>query len=269
MQSEQTTPPKSVAVDALKSEWAGICEAMNRGTYRGTEADALARIEAIKALIAESARADQAEATIAQMSVAWGADAVRAEEAEAAMAAVVLSDVGPNLGASSPEPSLRSILVRHYLPWMLLGDANIIADKYLRSLASAPGLAILAELRAERDELRSRVRWNIEESGDLVRVCRGDHEKGDDCSAHEERFVPEAERDRLAAANAVLEAKVAGLVEALKPFSDAWGVAFGKRPEVVAGLSLGELSALAQYHVPATAFRAARAALATQEGNPV
>jgi len=65
MQSDQTTPPKSVAVDALKSEWAGICDAMNRGTYRGTEAEALARIEAIKALIAEAAaiRAAKGEPT--------------------------------------------------------------------------------------------------------------------------------------------------------------------------------------------------------------
>ena len=55
MQSDRTTPPNSVAVDALKSEWAGICDAMNRGTYRGTEAEALARIEAIKVLIAEVA----------------------------------------------------------------------------------------------------------------------------------------------------------------------------------------------------------------------
>ncbi len=64
MQSEQTTPPKSVAVDAIKSEWAGICDAMNRGTYRGTEAEALARIEAIKALIAEVAALIAANAAL-------------------------------------------------------------------------------------------------------------------------------------------------------------------------------------------------------------
>ena len=71
MQSDQTTPPKSVAVDALKSEWAGICDAMNRGTYRGTEAEALARIEAIKALIAEVA-ALIAEAEARVMRIAAG-----------------------------------------------------------------------------------------------------------------------------------------------------------------------------------------------------
>jgi len=40
-------------VEALRTEWRAICEAMNRGTYRGTEADALARIEAIKGEIAK------------------------------------------------------------------------------------------------------------------------------------------------------------------------------------------------------------------------
>ncbi len=47
-----TLTPKPVAADDLKSEWAGICEAMNRGAYNGTEADALARIDAIKAELA-------------------------------------------------------------------------------------------------------------------------------------------------------------------------------------------------------------------------
>ena len=40
-------------VEALRTEWRTICEAMNRGTYRGTETDALARIEAIKGEIAK------------------------------------------------------------------------------------------------------------------------------------------------------------------------------------------------------------------------
>ncbi len=39
--------------ETLRTEWRTICEAMNRGTYRGTEADALARIEAIKREIAK------------------------------------------------------------------------------------------------------------------------------------------------------------------------------------------------------------------------
>ena len=47
-----TIAPK-VSPDALRAEHATICEAMNRGTWRGTEADALARIDAIKAEIAK------------------------------------------------------------------------------------------------------------------------------------------------------------------------------------------------------------------------
>lgn len=50
-----TNAPQSLpteAVASLKAEWHGICEAMNRGSYRGTEAEALARIEAIKSEIA-------------------------------------------------------------------------------------------------------------------------------------------------------------------------------------------------------------------------
>lgn len=43
-------------VEALRTEWRAICEAMNRGTYRGTEADALARIEAIKREMEQSER---------------------------------------------------------------------------------------------------------------------------------------------------------------------------------------------------------------------
>ena len=42
--------------ETLRTEWATICEAMNRGTYRGTEADALARIEAIKREMEQSER---------------------------------------------------------------------------------------------------------------------------------------------------------------------------------------------------------------------
>jgi hypothetical protein len=36
----------------LQAEWNRICDDMNRGSWRGTEAEALARIEAIKAEIA-------------------------------------------------------------------------------------------------------------------------------------------------------------------------------------------------------------------------
>ena len=47
-----TITPK-VSPDALRAEHSTICEAMNRGTWPGSEADALARIDAIKAEIAK------------------------------------------------------------------------------------------------------------------------------------------------------------------------------------------------------------------------
>lgn len=37
----------------LRAEWAGICAAMNKGSYPGTEAEALARIDEIKREIAK------------------------------------------------------------------------------------------------------------------------------------------------------------------------------------------------------------------------
>ena len=78
----------------------------------------------------------------------------------------------------------------------------------------------LERTRAERDEMRARLRWNIEDSGNLVRVCRGDHDKSEDCSLHEEVFVPEADRDRLAGELAEARALVARLVDAAQPFAD-------------------------------------------------
>jgi len=55
-----TNAPQSLpteAVASLKAEWHGICEAMNQGSYRGTEAEALARIDAIKSEIARQEQA--------------------------------------------------------------------------------------------------------------------------------------------------------------------------------------------------------------------
>ncbi len=39
---------RATRIAALKAEWAMICRDMNSGAWNGTEADALARIEAIK-----------------------------------------------------------------------------------------------------------------------------------------------------------------------------------------------------------------------------
>jgi hypothetical protein len=43
----------SATITALKAEWHRICRAMNEGYWRGTEAQAVARIEKIKAAIAK------------------------------------------------------------------------------------------------------------------------------------------------------------------------------------------------------------------------
>lgn len=40
-------------IETLKARWAAVCRAMDKGYWRGTEAEALDAIEAIKAEIAE------------------------------------------------------------------------------------------------------------------------------------------------------------------------------------------------------------------------
>jgi len=73
-----------------------------------------------------------------------------------------------------------------------------IAEEAIRSIADPTGVNLLAEFRAERDRLND----------ECDRHCDATQE------ADGLRWNAEAERDRLAAANAALEAKVAGLVEA-------------------------------------------------------
>lgn len=43
----------AAAIQGLKAEWASICNAMADGYWKGTEAEALARIEEIKSEIAK------------------------------------------------------------------------------------------------------------------------------------------------------------------------------------------------------------------------
>lgn len=44
---------KAQEIAKLSAKWNGICEAMNRGSWHGSEADALEQIETIKAQIAK------------------------------------------------------------------------------------------------------------------------------------------------------------------------------------------------------------------------
>ena len=116
-------------------------------------------------------------------------------DAKAAQALVLMADDGPDLGAPSQEPSLRSLLYHHYVKWMLSEDAKSFADHYIRALADTDGLALVRE----QQELLEAVRSQRDKAVGLA-----------------ETF--EADRDRLAAANAALEAQVARLVGAVKEY---------------------------------------------------
>lgn len=75
------------------------------------------------------------------------------------------------------------------------GDRSLIAE------AAAAIIALQGEVEAYRDRC-ARNRWNIDEDGNDLLICRGDHEKGEKCEF--ERYVPhetvaavEAEVDRI------------------------------------------------------------------------
>jgi len=79
--------------------------------------------------------------------------------------------------------------------------------------------ALIREAEAERDEAQRLMQMRHREmlaADELMRKHQG------------RAVAAEADRDRLAAANAVLEAKVAGLVEAVKPFDAVGGTLFSK-----------------------------------------
>ena len=79
--------------------------------------------------------------------------------------------------------------------------------------------ALIREAEAERDEAQRLMQMRHREMLAADKLMR----------KHQGRAVAaEADRDRLAAANAVLEAKVAGLVEAVKPFDAVGGTLFSK-----------------------------------------
>lgn len=84
-----------------------------------------------------------------------------------------------------------------------LGDSILAneGDVHLANLTMSQAAAAIERLVAERDEARRVRRWNIDEMGGTLHVCRGEHD-GDDCEW--ESFVPadhlraaEAQRDKL------------------------------------------------------------------------
>lgn len=103
-----------------------------------------------------------------------------------------MTDIGPETVAALAVDLRRGSLGGKL---MLLGGVQ--HDE--RCLAAADLLEALAARLAELEVLAAIARWNVTEGGGLVRVCRGEHEKGEDCAAHEEVFVP---RERLDAAEA-------------------------------------------------------------------
>ena len=90
-------------------------------------------------------------------------------------------------------------------------DAQAIAAQQIkariRALAPADGLALLQELREERDRFEAALGRACQVGGTTYLVERAEK--------------AEAERDRLAAANAVLDAKVAGLRDFIDDFAKA------------------------------------------------
>jgi len=86
------------------------------------------------------------------------------------------------------------------------------------------------QLAVERNEALALRRWNIDRTGDgEVLVCRGYHDKGEDCD--HERFVPAgrlatatSELARLRGDGEAKERRIAVLEAALAPFADAAGL---------------------------------------------
>ena len=116
----------------------------------------------------------------------------------------------------------------------------------LRALADADGLALVQALRAERDRV----------AAINVKHCESVNTLLVDGARLEDRAKSaEADRDRLAAANAVLEAKVAGLVEALRNLVGP-DCMYDGRNIIITAVNHGDAIRL---------VAEARAALATQE----
>ena len=72
-----------------------------------------------------------------------------------------------------------------------MGGRTVNVGKTLRALS-----ARLAEV----EKRAVAARWNVDETGNLVRLCRGDHDKSENCSDHEEVFVPLARAEAAEAA---------------------------------------------------------------------
>jgi len=94
-----------------------------------------------------------------------------------------------------------------------LTESEEHGEEVYQRLAAAG--AALQQVTAERDEAQRMRRWNIDRTGDgEVLVCRGHHDKGEDCD--HERFVPEERLATATAEAALLRAEVEAKDRALK-----------------------------------------------------
>ena len=113
-------------------------------------------------------------------------------------------------------PCMRDLAAKHALATAAPDLARTVIALHAQ-LADAQAAQAMVRDRAEKAEAERVSEWNKRRDADSSRnVARAA------CD------TMRADRDRLAAANAVLEAKVAGLVEAVKPFDAVGGTLFSK-----------------------------------------
>ena len=128
----------------------------------------------------------------------------------------------------------------------------------IRALAPIDGLALVQELRAERDAASSVAATAYGATLDWEQILEDDalwQAQDDIAKSRVACMTAESDRDRLAAANAALEAKVAGLVEALRNLVGP-DCMYDGRNIVITAVNHGDAIRL---------VAEARAALATQE----
>jgi hypothetical protein len=92
--------------------------------------------------------------------------------------------------------------------------AEVEAERDEERIQAMYERAFKDEARAETDEAEARAkaaRWNVDESGNLIRLCRGEHPKAEACEGHEELFVPIARAEAAEARESKLIAELSEL----------------------------------------------------------
>ena len=94
----------------------------------------MAELEARNAELAESEALQLDALAVLQARAAAEAELTALRATEQRLRKALVSDEGPDLGATSREPSLQSIIFRHYAPHMSENDALRLTDRYLAAL---------------------------------------------------------------------------------------------------------------------------------------